>query len=289
MKALLSPRDLAEAIGVSESSIKRWADDGVIQAERTAGGHRRIPITEAVRYLRESRATLSNPAALGLEDVVVANDPGDQRPPEERLFEDLRHGRSQRARGLLLSLFLEGASIAQIVDGPLRIAMRRVGELWLQGEEGIFREHRATDITIQGLHQIRSVVAPPPDSAMAAVGGAPTGDPYMIPSLAVSTLLEVEGFRATNLGPETPSSTLLEAVRALAPKMVWISISTADQPARLSAEIRHLLDKLSKHGVLLMLGGKKVREVDLPAKNPRLFVGDSMAELAAFARGLAAS
>ena len=32
MKPVLSPRELAEAIGVSESSIKRWIDDGVIQA-----------------------------------------------------------------------------------------------------------------------------------------------------------------------------------------------------------------------------------------------------------------
>ena len=46
----LSPRQLAVAIGVSESSLKRWADDGRLAVERTAGGHRRIPLPEAVRW-----------------------------------------------------------------------------------------------------------------------------------------------------------------------------------------------------------------------------------------------
>ena len=42
MKPLLSPKELADAIGVSESSIKRWVDNGEIQATKTSGGHRRI-------------------------------------------------------------------------------------------------------------------------------------------------------------------------------------------------------------------------------------------------------
>ena len=67
MKPLLSPKDLAQAIGVSESSIKRWVDNGEIQATKTAGGHRRIPISEAVRFLRETRSGLVNPEAIGFD------------------------------------------------------------------------------------------------------------------------------------------------------------------------------------------------------------------------------
>ena len=54
MKPLLSPRELAQAIGVSESSLKRWADAGQIRVARTAGGHRRISIADAVRFIREA-------------------------------------------------------------------------------------------------------------------------------------------------------------------------------------------------------------------------------------------
>ena len=58
MRHVLSPKELAQAIGVSESSLKRWADEGLLRATRTAGGHRRIPLAEAIRFLRDTQATL---------------------------------------------------------------------------------------------------------------------------------------------------------------------------------------------------------------------------------------
>ncbi|MEM9791075.1 MAG: MerR family DNA-binding transcriptional regulator [Planctomycetota bacterium] len=52
MRNVLSPKEVALAIGVSESSLKRWADAGRIRVRRTAGGHRRIAIQEAIRFAR---------------------------------------------------------------------------------------------------------------------------------------------------------------------------------------------------------------------------------------------
>lgn len=69
LKPVLSTRELAEAIGVSESSIKRWADDGTVRAVRTIGGHRRIPFEEAIRFVRASNLRLVKPEVLGLHDV----------------------------------------------------------------------------------------------------------------------------------------------------------------------------------------------------------------------------
>ena len=66
MKRLLSPKELADAIGVSESSLKRWADAGRLQVARTEGGHRRIPIAEAVRFIRDTGAVVVRPDLLGL-------------------------------------------------------------------------------------------------------------------------------------------------------------------------------------------------------------------------------
>jgi len=72
MKPTLSPKELAEAIGVSESSIKRWADGGRLAVQRTAGGHRRIPREEALRFLREEGLRPVRPEILGVEEVVEA-------------------------------------------------------------------------------------------------------------------------------------------------------------------------------------------------------------------------
>lgn len=53
-----------------------------------------------------------------------------------------------------------------------------------------------------------------------AVGCAPSGDPYLLPSFGAALVLEAEGLAATNLGPETPVPTLEVAVRELAPRLV---------------------------------------------------------------------
>lgn len=290
MKPILTPRELAEAIGVSESSIKRWTDDGAIRGTRTAGGHRRIPISEALRFIRESRSILVRPEILGLADVAAL---GGEVPAfgeeGEQLFAYLKAGAAVEARGLLISLYLGGRSVAQVLDGPMREAMHRLGELWQCEEAGIFHEHRATDIAIHALNQLRTLLPGRPEGALGAVGGAPSGDPYVIPTLGVAATLEAEGFAAVNLGPETPGPTLQQAVRRLSPAIVWVSVSVAGAPGALAAELWRLADgAVGEEGPTLVVGGRRVHELDLPS-HPRLLVGASMGELVAFARGLKAS
>ena len=53
---LLSPKQVARALGVSESSLKRWCDKGLIPTERTAGGHRRLPLAGVLDFLVRSDA-----------------------------------------------------------------------------------------------------------------------------------------------------------------------------------------------------------------------------------------
>jgi len=71
-KPLLTPKDLADAIGVSESSMRRWVDSGRLKMTRTAGGHRRIEINEAIRFIRESGTPVVHPEILGLADITSA-------------------------------------------------------------------------------------------------------------------------------------------------------------------------------------------------------------------------
>jgi excisionase family DNA binding protein len=65
MKELITPKQVARAIGVSESSLKRWCDRGLIPTVRTAGGHRRLPISGVLSYLRETGHEMVRPELLG--------------------------------------------------------------------------------------------------------------------------------------------------------------------------------------------------------------------------------
>jgi excisionase family DNA binding protein len=281
---VLSTREVAEALGVSESSIKRWADEGILRASRTAGGHRRIARTEAIRFVRETRATVVRPQLLGLPEAGVAA--ADERAGDdaERFYRYLERGASAHARGLVLQLYLEGQSAAAIVDGSLRVALDRIGALWRHRDDGVFCEHRATAICFEALQQLR-LLLPAPEGAPLALGGAPAGDPYLLPSLAAATVLAAEGFEAVNLGADTPADAFERAAEKLSPRLIWISASSAPQPERTARDIASLARALAPGNVHVAVGGRAAATLPLPAL-PNLQVGGSMAELAAFARGL---
>mgnify|MGYP005840753661 CR=1 FL=1 len=279
---VLTTRELATAIGVSESSIKRWADNGVIRASRTAGGHRRIPLSEAVRFIRQTKATVLQPALLGLEESTPAPLPND---PAELLFTHLRDGDERAVQELVHALLEGGTSIADLLDGPLRAAMRRIGELWRHDADGLLIEHRATDILIRTLNAIRLTLLPA-SSGPVAVGGAPPSDPYVAPSLAVATVLAAAGWRPVNFGPDTPFESLARAAAWLEPRLVWISFTVSPLTHRHVGQVVELGRALEASKIDLVVGGQAVTPQTFP-RLPNLKVLSSVGEIANYASLLA--
>lgn len=283
---VLSTAQFARALGVSESSIKRWADDGALRVVRTRGGHRRIPLAEAVRFVRESNATLVHPAALGLGRGQVAARSASGLTEQDQLLRCLTDGGAAETCGFLDELYLRGRSVAAIIDGPLRTAMERIGERWHHAPDGILVEHRATDICIRWVNHIRSVLAPG-DDAPVAIGAAPPGDPYVLPTLAVAAAFESEGVRAINLGPDTPVETTILALERERPAVVWVSVSNEAGRAALAGALGALCAAARRHGSRLILGGRALAAAPLEVP-PEVQVYQSLGEVAAFARGLIA-
>jgi MerR family transcriptional regulator, light-induced transcriptional regulator len=283
--ALLTTRDLALAMGVSESSIKRWADEGEIRAARTVGGHRRIPLPEALRFVRERGLALPHAEVLGLADVATLRATPLPADDATAFRELLLAGDEVRSRGLLQSLFLSGVSVAAILDGPVRLAMAAIGELWHGDPRGILLEHRATDLCAQALHQLRAFLPDPAPDAPVAAGGALEEDPYLLGTLAAATALVAEGYRAVNLGPATPAATLEDAARGLGASLLWVSIGSAPEPDRVPAVLAGLAGAVAPLGTQVIAGGPALDPDALP-QLPNLHGGRSMADLCAFARNL---
>src|SRR6476620_6985126 len=51
--ANLTTREVAKLLLVSEATVKRWADDGLLLPKKTAGGHRRFSLQSIARLRRE--------------------------------------------------------------------------------------------------------------------------------------------------------------------------------------------------------------------------------------------
>ncbi len=264
IRPIISPRELAEAIGVSESSLKRWADEGVIKVSRTAGGHRRIAVGEAIRFIRATRCPLVRPEILGLRDAAgTADDVLSPESASDRLFAHLRDGAARQARALVASSYLSGQSVAQIADGPIQSAMERLGEMWKHDPAGIFIEHRAVDICTQAIHQLRQLVDTQPQNEL-ALGGAASGDPYVLPSLLAATALAADGWRTINLGPDTPVESLLMACEHCRPIVVWLSVSSVGDARDLERGLVTLAEQLAAREIPLVVGGRAVEELSLP-------------------------
>lgn len=278
--AFLSPKDLAAAIGVSESSLKRWVDSGRLVVERTAGGHRRIPYQEAVRFVRAEGYRVQDPACFG---VLCRHGQDDLNSLENAVFEALLAGDASRCRSLITTAYLAGASAASLCDGALRSAMARLGELWKHGEDGIAVEHHATCICIQIVEQLRMFQPDPATTAPVAVGGGTTADPYLLPSQMASVVLNECGYRAMNLGPHSPNAVLLAAVAKYRPTLVWLSLTSIADVGICAQSVRELAASLA--GIPLVVGGRHAASVALIA-GPTVHVVGSMCELAAFSRAL---
>ncbi len=272
---LLSTRDLAEALGVSESSLKRWVDSGKIAASRTEGGHRRIELAEAMRFIRTSGTPLLRPELLDLPEISAVRTQG-----PDRLLGHLTDGNALGARGWLMARYLEGDTVAELGDGPIREAMHALGELWRHDEGGVFIEHRGTDICLQAVAQLRSMIDAPPVTAPVALGGGPAGDPYLLPTQLVSMTLTEVGVRSINLGPDTPVAALAAAFATHKPKLIWTSVTAALAPAR-AKSLKDWYENLPA-SVTIVVGGQQASGLGkLPTRVRRVHTMVELAEVAA--------
>jgi len=284
MNSHLSPKDLALVIGVSESSLKRWVDEGRLEAARTVGGHRRIAMHDAVRFIRETGAMVVRPDLLGMPDLTdgpvttVANGGA-----ETALQSALQAGKAVQARGIILAQYLDSRSVAGVCDGLITHAMHRIGELWRHSEQGITIEHRALGICIEAMHQIRQLLPPAPESAPVAVGGALESDPYTLPTLMAATCCLEMGIRDINLGPDTPVDSLLDAARTSKARFIWLSVSVVGEKVNLVERIQRLAEGAAAIGASVLLGGRAVYGLSLPPMKSTHMI-HSMAELGSFAR-----
>ncbi len=272
MQKLLSTSEFAEAVGISESTARRLADAGELRAQKTKGGHRKIPVSEAVRYVRAARIKVCKPELLGLEKI---SSNGDGNTYSKRLLHALREGHASAVTSLIRGMYMDGSTLAEICDGPIRSAILSIGSRWPQDKKSIFVEHRATLLCVRALCQIRLALPEAEEDAPTALGAAPQDDPYLLPSLMVSLVLHELGFNETNLGPNTPVDVLTDAVDEEQPDLVWLAITNPIRSRRHHLEIENLADAVQSYGGLFLTGGQNATTFT----GPKTASCESMGEL----------
>jgi len=277
-----SPAQLAPIIGVSESTIKRWIDAAHLKAEKTVGGHRKIALPNLLAFLRSRGRTVPSLEALGLLAERHADPEGAPGTPEA-LAGLLLHDGTDVARTLVLEQFRGGRALDDLLDRLVAPAMARVGTEWAEGKIEVYQEHLATLRLWRILVELRGLLPTPSDRAPLALGGAPEGDPYLLPTLMAELTLADMGWRTVNIGPNTPVASLFEAVMRHRPRLVWLSVTSMKPHASFFEGYPRLFESAQAKGASVVIGGQGLTA----ALQDRLVAsgfGTRLAHLKAFAR-----
>jgi MerR family transcriptional regulator, light-induced transcriptional regulator len=280
---LVTPKQVAQAINASESSLKRWCDRGLLKTVRTPGGHRRVAVADALEFLRKSGHELVRPEILGLPSTTGRGPLAVVRA-QEQMRNALLAGDVDLCRRIAFDLHLAGKSVSVICDLVLAASMEDIGERWNCEEAEIYQERRATTLCLRLLSELRSSIPAPAESKLSAIGGTPECDPYLLPTTMAELVLRQTGWRAQSLGSRLPFPTLIAAIRDVRPQLFWLSVSHLEDADRFLAEYRAFYAEVRSE-VAVIVGGRALTE-SLRRQMEYSAYGDNMQHLEAFARTL---
>ena len=277
----LKTRQVADALGVSVSTIKRWVDVGAMDATRTMGRHRLIPLSAALSFARRERFPVEALLSMGGDDPVPA---GDDRVCEA-LAAALESGRGREAAALIGSAHRSMGGAAALGDRVIRPVMERIGRDWMVGTCDVFQEHQATQIVSSALVALIAKAAASSVPSRWALAASPEGDPYTLAGLLGELTLREVGWNVRNFGGNLPLRSLAAATRRYRPGLIFLSVgSIADRP-RFLLEYAYFYEAANQVGAGVIVGGRAL-DSDLRSKLVYASFGERLAHLAEFARRL---
>ncbi len=280
----ISTMQAAEALGVSISTVKRWVDDGILPAHRTAGGHRKLLRAEVLALARQG--ALPNRDLTGLSVASFGDRPRDLQSIAAALLTAVLQGDGIEVSALIRRTYHSGVAIETLADQVIAPVMARVGHDWETDRIDVWQEHRGTQLCAAAIYDLKDELEARAERRRpVAIGGAPTGDPYLLATLLAQCSLLDAGWAPVNLGPNTPLESLTNAMRELRPRLVWLSVSYLEDSVEFLCAYREFYHAAERSGVAVAVGGQALVD-PIRSAMPYTTYGDGLNHLVAFARTL---
>ena len=310
LESSFSPTQVAQALQVSESSVKRWCDRGVIRTDRTLGGHRRIPLEHLMEFLESTNRRIVDPAAIGLSDRRqledqrqiqrdaiaelssradrVGEDPSIANAPflQSQFERALLAGDEAQCRKVIGSWYAIHGNMASVADDLMAPTFRVIGQMWECGRADVYQERRGCEICIRLIHELRRLIADPFNEAPLAMGGTSEGDNYQVANQLIEIIFREAGWRTISLGSGVPFSSMASAIQKYRPKVFWLSVSHIDSDDDFLDRFQRFSEELPQ-GTMLVVGGRCLSD-SLRKKMQFSAYCDSMRQLSNLARTLIA-
>ena len=278
--------EVARLCRVSDATIKRWEEAGLLKSERTNGGHRRFRVEEVARFQREQRLGLKQ--SHGDESVAKTTNRAQDRKnrSDSTLLQSLIEGSEEAATNIFITAHLKGKPLTEIIDRLICPAMREIGDSWHRGKISVSQEHLATRTVLSAVYKLRSALTVPEMKNGLAICCAMEGDLHELPTLLAQIAIENEGLEVVNFGASTPLYCLTDEVTRHSPNFVCISATIINDLERLTRDYKEFREKTAKLEVPVVLGGGVFEDENIRGR----FAGESYArsftDVASFARKL---
>ena len=235
----MTSTDAAALLSVGVSTIKRWADEGIVPCVRTAGGHRRFQRSSLVDLLTQTQAEALSEGATGRWVSALLSDGS--------IHEVVSALHMARHR----------AGAWWSVAAQLGVVLGALGQRWATGEITILQEHRATERLKRGLTMVMASMSVPQGAPTALLMTA-EGEEHTMGLSLVELCAREAGWATRWAGRNTP---LTDLARAMAegevPTLLAVSASIFSRGAEdLERQCEALEAIAEHHGILLALGGQ---------------------------------
>lgn len=211
---------------VTPSSLRFLEREGLVEPERTPGGHRLYSDRhiKQVRRIKEWQRDRLSLAEIK-ERIEAANSLPDHSEIA-RAFVDLAAlGHGPQARRAILSAYEAGMPFSEIYDDVLRPALYEVGQRWQAGDLTIGQEHEISGIVRDLIGELSAHTERPDAPAEIILAACVAGETHDLGLRMVSHLLETEGYAVHFLGANVPPESIIEGINMRQATLVLLSIT----------------------------------------------------------------
>lgn len=261
----LTTKEVARLCRVSNATIKRWEDIGLLESEKTNGGHRRFKAEDVANFQRKNNLGLKSSHGDNTPQSVLSNRQFSNKYPTLNFFkpessaalyfESLMAGSEEECANILINEYLSKNSLAKIFDETITRVLHLVGELWMRGEVNVAQEHRATRATFYAIHKLRGVIPVPKPNGKMAMNCAIEGELHELSTNLAQITLESEGWEVMNFGANTPLFSFAEEVLHYQPELICISATIINNVDRLSRDYKEFRERTAHLKIPIVLGG----------------------------------
>lgn len=236
---LLTPAEACQLAGIGPTTLKRWADQGVLAHVKTAGGHRRFLRADLERYLRNQTRDSEPQGSTDDNPWIQKLVAGSAHDVEAELL---------HARGRLGSWYL--------VAGELAGVLGELGERWSQGKLSILDEHIASERLLRGLARIGEALPTRPTGPRALLA-CPEDEPHSLGLALVELCLRELGWTTLWAGTRTPTLELVRITASMNLRLLALSASSLSKDrVRLTQTVNELELACRPRNIAIALGGE---------------------------------